>query len=148
MIDVTCAIIRNEDNEVLVVQRGEKTDHPFKWEFPGGKVANGESNEDCIIREIREELSIDIVICERLGSVEYDYGKKQVRLIPFVCDTLDELPLLSEHISFKWISVSDLKYIDFSEADVLVTQQYISKHESTPDREKSQSSQLVQSKID
>jgi len=39
MISVTCAVIRNEDNEVLVVQRGEKTDHPFKWEFPGGKLA-------------------------------------------------------------------------------------------------------------
>ncbi|MCU0456482.1 MAG: NUDIX domain-containing protein, partial [Bacteroidales bacterium] len=62
MIRVTCAVIRNEDNEVLVVQRGEKTDHPFKWEFPGGKVDNKESDEDCLNREIKQELSRNLVI--------------------------------------------------------------------------------------
>ena len=63
MINVTCAVIRNEDNEVLIVQREELTDHPLKWEFPGGKVHQDEGEEDCIIREIKEELSMDIVIC-------------------------------------------------------------------------------------
>jgi 8-oxo-dGTP diphosphatase len=124
MIDVTCAIIRNEDDEVLIVQRGENTDHPFRWEFPGGKISPGESREDCIIREISEELSMDVVICSPLKPVEYDYGYKQIRLIPYICDTLDELPLLSEHIGFKWISGYDLANVDFSEADVLVAEQY------------------------
>jgi 8-oxo-dGTP diphosphatase len=129
MIDVTCAIIRNEDNDILVVQRGEKTDHPLKWEFPGGKITGGESEEDCIIREISEELSMDIVICCRLGPVEYDYGKKQIRLIPFVCDTLEELPLMSEHIAFKWIPGKKLSDVDFCEADILVARQYSSEIE-------------------
>ncbi|HLN21375.1 MAG TPA: (deoxy)nucleoside triphosphate pyrophosphohydrolase [Bacteroidales bacterium] len=124
MIDVTCAIIRNEDEEILIVQRGENTDHPFKWEFPGGKIMSGESEEDCIIREIREELSMDIVICRRLNCVEYDYGKKQVRLIPFVCDTLDDVPFMSEHIAYKWVDIKDLSAIDFSEADVFVAGEY------------------------
>ncbi len=66
MIDVTCAIIRNEENEILVVQRGESTDHPMKWEFPGGKLAPGETEEECIIREIQEELSIEIVIMRQV----------------------------------------------------------------------------------
>jgi 8-oxo-dGTP diphosphatase len=109
---------------VLIVQRGEKTDHPFKWEFPGGKKISGESDEECIIREISEELSMDIVICERLNPVEFNYGHKQIRLIPFICDTLDELPLLSEHVAFKWISAEDLVNVDFSEADVPVAGQY------------------------
>jgi len=125
MINVTCAIIRNEDDEVLIVQRGEATDHPFKWEFPGGKVNKGESEEDCIIREIKEELSIDIVICSRLDSVEHNYGHKQIRLIPFICDTLDDLPFLSEHIAFEWVGVDKLKSIDFSEADIIVAENYI-----------------------
>jgi len=124
MINVTCAIIRNEDNEVLVVQRGEHTDHPMKWEFPGGKVHTGESDEDCIIREIREELSIDIVICDKLPAVEHDYGHKQIRLIPFACDTLEELPFLSEHVDFKWIEPAMLADIDFLEADILVARSY------------------------
>ena len=99
MINVTCAIIRNEDNEVLTVQRGAGSSNPLKWEFPGGKIKEGESAEECLLREIREELSMEIVICERLAAVEFDYGTKQIKLIPFICDTLDELPVLSEHIA-------------------------------------------------
>jgi 8-oxo-dGTP diphosphatase len=122
MIRVTCAIIRNEDNEVLAVQRGEKTDHPFKWEFPGGKVKEGESEEECIIREIREELTIDIVICSRM---DYDYGKKHILLIPFICDTLEDLPVLTEHVAFKWMEPVKLKNLDFSEADIIVADNYL-----------------------
>jgi 8-oxo-dGTP diphosphatase len=125
MIDVTCAIIRNEDDEVLVVQRGEGTDHPFQWEFPGGKVHQGETEEECIIREVKEELSMDIVIVSRLAIVEHDYGFKQIRLIPFVCDTLDELPFLTEHAAFKWLVPSELSDVDFSDADIPVAKAYI-----------------------
>lgn len=125
MLNVTCAIIRNEDDEVLVVQRGEATDHPFKWEFPGGKVGAGETEEECIIREVKEELSMDIVICARLPEVEHNYGHKKIKLIPFICDTLDELPFLSEHHDFKWIAASNLLKIDFSEADIPVASNYL-----------------------
>jgi 8-oxo-dGTP diphosphatase len=125
MIRVTCAIIRNEENEILVVQRGENSDHPNKWEFPGGKLNSGETEEDCIIREIKEELSMDIVICYRLRNVEYDYGKKYILLIPFVCDTLDDLPLLTEHIAYKWLTPGKLLETDLSEADVVVAASYL-----------------------
>jgi 8-oxo-dGTP diphosphatase len=125
MIDVTCALIRNEENELLVVQRGAGSDHPFRWEFPGGKLDEGESEEDCIIREISEELAIDIVICRRMKVTEYDYGHKQIRLIPFVCDTLDDLPLLSEHTDFKWVNPADLAKVDFCEADMIVAGEYL-----------------------
>ncbi len=125
MINVTCAVIRNEEEEVLVVQRSEATDHPYKWEFPGGKINSGETAEECIIREVKEELSIDVVICGYLPEVEYNYGHKQIKLIPFICDTLDELPFLSEHIDYKWVDSSELDTIDFSEADILVAGDYL-----------------------
>lgn len=125
MINVTCAIIRNDENDVLIVRRGEKSDHPFKWEFPGGKINDDETEEECIIREIREELSMEIVICKRLQDTEFDYGIKQIRLIPFVCDTLDELPVLSEHIAFRWIGAGELKDVDFSDADVIVAENFL-----------------------
>ena len=125
MIDVTCAVIRNEEEEILVVQRGEDTDHPFKWEFPGGKVMAGESEDESIIREIKEELSMDVVIYGRIPVVEYDYGHKQIRLIPFICDTLDDLPFLSEHLAFKWMKPEELISVDFSEADVFVAESYL-----------------------
>jgi len=125
MIEVTCAIIRNEDNEVLIVQRGGETDHPFKWEFPGGKQDENESPEECILREIKEELSVEIVICEKLDPVQYDYGIKHINLLPFICDTLDELPVLSEHIAFKWIEPGRFPEVDFSEADHIVAERYL-----------------------
>ncbi len=125
MIIVTCAIIRNEENQILVVQRGEASDHPFKWEFPGGKLIPDETEEECIIREIDEELSMEIILCGRLSEVEHDYGHKKIRLIPFICDTLDELPVLSEHIDFKWVDADDLMTMDFSEADVFVAKDYM-----------------------
>lgn len=131
MIDVTCAIIRNEDNDVLVVQRGEESDHPFRWEFPGGKTAVGESHEECIIREVNEELSMEIVICSQLEPVVHDYGNKIIRLIPFICDTLDELPVLSEHIAYNWVNPDRLSVVEFSEADIPVAMQYLNNMENT-----------------
>lgn len=125
MINVTCAVIRNEDDEILVVQRGEATDHPLKWEFPGGKLKQEETEEECIIREVEEELSMEIVICGRLPEVEYNYKIKQIRLIPFICDTLDEFPFLSEHLAYKWVNPSALLSVDFSEADVFVAGSYL-----------------------
>jgi len=120
MIVVTCAIIRNEEEKVLIVRRGPDSDHPFKWEFPGGKITPGESDEECIIREIREELSMDIIIRERLPATEYDYGIKKIRLIPFVCDTLDDSPLLTEHIEYQWAGREELLNSDLCEADLIV----------------------------
>src|SRR5512140_86541 len=108
MIDVTCAIIRNEEDEVLIVQRGEESAHPLKWEFPGGKVSAGETPEECILREIKEELSMDIVIVAKLPEVEHDYGFRQIRLIPFICDTLEELPFLTEHVAYRWVQPQEL----------------------------------------
>ena len=148
MIRVTCAIIRNEDNEVLVVQRGEATDHPFKWEFPGGKLTSGETEEECIIREVDEELSIDVVICGKLPEVEYDYGIKQIKLIPFICDTLDELPFLSEHLAYKWLPAMDLMSVDFSEADVFVAKSYLEKFKDQKNPEKIAVSEPETSLID
>jgi len=130
MIDVTCAIIRNEDDEVLVVQRGESTDHPLKWEFPGGKLHHDETEEECIIREVKEELSMEVVIVGKLPVAEHDYGFKQIRLIPFICDTLDELPFLTEHRAYKWLPAEELSSVDFSEADITVAAKYLEKFNS------------------
>jgi len=125
MMDVSCAIIRNEELKILIVQRGEDTDHPLKWEFPGGKIKSGETTEDSIIREIDEELSMDIIITDQLGEVEYDYGFKQIRLYPLVCETLSDDPVLTEHISFRWIRDEELREIDLCEADVLIANKYL-----------------------
>lgn len=148
MIDVTCAIIRNEENELLIVRKGEQTDNPLKWEFPGGKVNKGESDEECIIREIKEELSMDIVICGRMHPVTHDYGNKKIRLIPFICDTLDEIPLLSEHIDFRWCAAEELKSVDFSEADIIVADRYVESFGGSPATQKAKYENVIEPDTD
>jgi len=128
MIEVCCAIIRNDDGEILVVQRGEHTDHPLKWEFPGGKIKESETHADSIIREVEEELSMDIIITDHLSVVEYDYGIKKIRLFPMVCDTLTDEPVLTEHVDFKWIETAGLENIDLCDADVIISREYLDKY--------------------
>ncbi len=125
MIDVSCAIILNEEDMILVVQRGSESDHPGKWEFPGGKVDEGESPEESVIREISEELLMEIIITGVIDPVEYDYSFKSIRLIPFICNTLDEQPVLTEHASYRWVTLQELREVDFCEADIEVARRFI-----------------------
>ena len=116
MIEVSCAIIvRNA--QMLAVQRGLQSSHPLKWEFPGGKIQEGETAEECIIREIEEELSIEIVVERQLDAVEFDYGSKQIKLIPFVCRIESGSIVLNEHLDKCWFKMNQWQTIDWSAAD-------------------------------
>ena len=116
MLKVTCAIIiRNK--RILIAQHGENSNHPFQWEFPGGKMLPGESPESCVIREINEELDIGIEILEQIVPVTFDYGMKTIELIPFICRWESGKISLNEHIAIRWISIGELADIDFSGAD-------------------------------
>jgi 8-oxo-dGTP diphosphatase len=132
MLKVSCALIIDQ-NKILVVQRNTGSDHPLKWEFPGGKLNQGESPEECVIREIREELEIKIEILKPLISVYYDYGIKQIELIPFLCRINQGEIILNEHHDFKWVSPGSLEKVDFAEADrkliqVRINQVELKKH--------------------
>ena len=84
MIEVTCAIIL-ERKGVLATRRSAGMPHALKWEFPGGKVKEGETPEYCIRREIREELGIEILVDKQLPAVTYHYEAQTVILIPLIC---------------------------------------------------------------
>lgn len=116
MIQVTCALIIDE-GKVLVTQNHEESDHPLQWEFPGGKLKPHESEQECIIREIKEELELDILVLDKLETVEHDYGIKKIELIPFVCKIAGGALKLNNHKDKKWVYFSDLEEIDFLEAD-------------------------------
>lgn len=116
MIDVTCAIIFYT-NKVLAVQRGPTQDLPGKWEFPGGKMEHNESEEACLIREIREELCLDIQLDRRLSPVEHVYERYAIRLIPFTATIIGGELLLTEHQGHRWLTLESLKSIDWAPAD-------------------------------
>lgn len=116
MLKVTCAIIVCR-GKILVTQRGANTDHPFQWEFPGGKLKSDEFPEDCIVREIREELEINIKVFKKMHPVIWDYGFKKIELIPFLC-LIDSGEInLTEHIQFFWKDLESLSELYLSDAD-------------------------------
>lgn len=117
MMEVCCAIIVHE-GKMLAVQKGPKSSHPWKWEFPGGKVDLLESPEQCIVREIEEELMIQVKTLQRLQTVEFDYGIRPICLIPFVCNIISGEIKLTEHVSMRWIEWNERKSLDWAEADL------------------------------
>ncbi len=124
MIKVTCAIIEKE-NRVLVVQRSAKMSLPLKWEFPGGKIENNDSEEDCIIREIKEELNLDIVVLKKLQSSFYKYPNLYIELIPFVAKQLNYDIKLIEHADYVYLLKEELFKIDWAEAGIPIVKLYL-----------------------
>ncbi|MGY6743386.1 MAG: (deoxy)nucleoside triphosphate pyrophosphohydrolase [Cecembia sp.] len=122
-IQVVCAIII-EKGQVLCAQRAENMPLPLKWEFPGGKIESGESAEDCLIREIKEELNLDISVSQRLKSNFHSYtGEKQIELIPFLANIEYGNLQLKEHKEVRWIPISGLDSLDWAAADVPIVRQ-------------------------
>lgn len=123
MLQVCCAIIEKA-GKTLAVQRSSNMSHPLKWEFPGGKILDNETPEECIKREIKEELNIDIVVLTQLEPAFHIYPERSIKLIPFVCKTESE-PMLTEHKALRWLSQSELRNIDWLEADIDVVDTYL-----------------------
>jgi 8-oxo-dGTP diphosphatase len=125
LIQVTCALIEHK-NQVLCAQRSENMSLPLKWEFPGGKLEPGETLEDCLKREIKEELGLTVKILERLPSNTHKYSdNKIIELIPFRCSLQTSEIDLKEHSKIEWATVSQLNYFDWAEADIPIVQHYI-----------------------
>lgn len=118
MIDVSCAIlIRN--SKLMIVRRSPEMRLGGKWEFPGGKVDVGESPEACIVREIQEELLIDIRVLGSLHPVFHSYPRGDIRLFPFIVDLISEQePQLTEHDAIAWVDLDEILEYDLAAADV------------------------------
>jgi 8-oxo-dGTP diphosphatase len=124
MIKVTCAIIEHE-NKTLVVQRSESMKLPLKWEFPGGKIEDNETEEASIKREIREELNIEIELISRLTPVTFKYPNFVINLIPFIATYLKGEIMLFEHKNYKWLLKEELLNLDWAEADIPIVEEFL-----------------------
>jgi 8-oxo-dGTP diphosphatase len=117
-IEVVAAIIRKK-SEVFATQRGYG-DWKDWWEFPGGKMEPGETPEEALTREIREELSADINVDEFLCTVEYDYPKFHLTMHCFLCSLLTEAMHLNEHEAARWLRKDELESVGWLPADRVV----------------------------
>ncbi|WP_373513884.1 (deoxy)nucleoside triphosphate pyrophosphohydrolase [Persicitalea sp.] len=116
LVRVPCAIIERE-GKVLAAQRSAVGSLPMKWEFPGGKLEAGETEEEGLVREIREELCVEILIGERLPVTDRNDVWRTIRLVPFVCELASDEIILTEHEQILWLSPEELLELDWAEAD-------------------------------
>jgi 8-oxo-dGTP diphosphatase len=125
MINVTCALIIDDEDRIFAAQRSETMNLPFKWELPGGKIEPNETSEECLVREIKEELNIDIAIVGSLPSNIHHYANVSINLIPFVSKHTSGKIELKEHTNFKWLNTNELLDLDWAEADIPILVQYL-----------------------
>lgn len=121
-LEVVAAVIQHQD-KILCALKGEHK-YPYlsnKYEFPGGKVELGETLEQALIREIKEELNLDIEVTEYLLTVEHDYPHFNIELATFMCatKTIEELAL-SEHQDVQWCTIDELEQLDWAAADISI----------------------------
>ena len=116
MINVVAAIIK-KDNHFLIVQRNRKKHMGLKWEFPGGKVEKNETFEEALLREIKEELNIKIVLQDKIAEEKYKDEKIDIVLHYFLCTQEAGTIKLNEHEDLAWVEKKDFDKYNFAEGD-------------------------------
>ncbi|MBO8092582.1 MAG: (deoxy)nucleoside triphosphate pyrophosphohydrolase [Prosthecochloris sp.] len=121
---VVCAIIER-GTRFLVARRPRHTSFALKWEFPGGKVDPGESEESALHRELMEELGIRVYIIERLSPVMHAYPDFSLELVPFRCGLMAKQEIQAlEHVDLRWIGIDEVHDFSFPDADIPVLEEY------------------------
>ena len=125
-VKVVAAIIENDNNEILCALRSPQMSLPNMWEFPGGKVEEGESLHDAIEREIQEELKCSVKALDVFNDNTHEYEKVIVNLITLRCKLVNGTPKASEHAKLIWLPVDYLETLSWAPADVPAVKQLVS----------------------
>ncbi|MEC9416114.1 MAG: (deoxy)nucleoside triphosphate pyrophosphohydrolase [Pseudomonadota bacterium] len=119
-ISVVAGILIDKDKRLLLSQRQSFKAFPLKWEFPGGKVVAGESSEMALIRELKEELNVDVKQLEFFLSLEHDYDQFKVRVDFFLVNSWKGRLIANEGQVLGWYKLDQVRQVDLLEADILV----------------------------
>ncbi len=114
---VVAGAIKSKEGKVLIVKRPLHKKHGGLWEFPGGKLEKGETPEEALKRELKEELNLEINSAKFLGKVIHDYGEFEIELFLFEVDGFKGQPELKEAIDMKWIFPEEATQFELCPAD-------------------------------
>ncbi|PEZ83063.1 8-oxo-dGTP diphosphatase MutT [Bacillus cereus] len=117
-VSVVGAVIFNEKNEILCALRSPEMSLPNYWEFPGGKINEGETPQDALIREIKEELGCLITVGEKIEEVDHEYENIIVHLATYKAHIKSGTPKALEHADLKWVQAGKLLELKWAPADI------------------------------
>ncbi|MCU4981301.1 DNA mismatch repair protein MutT [Bacillus cereus] len=117
-VSVVGAVIFNEKNEILCALRSSTMSLPNYWEFPGGKINEGEMPQEALIREIKEELGCLISVGEKIEEVDHEYENIIVHLATYKARIESGIPKALEHADLKWVQVKKLLGLKWAPADI------------------------------
>jgi 8-oxo-dGTP diphosphatase len=117
IIKVTAAILE-KDSQIIIAQRKSGDHLSGLWEFPGGKIEPGETPEECLARELKEEFDIDVSIGEFIGSNVHHYDHISIELMAYRAAWLSGSITMNDHNAYRWVTVDQLSEYDFAPADV------------------------------
>ena len=120
MINVVAAVIKDEAGKILITQRNLQKSQGGLWEFPGGKIEPNETKENAIVREIKEEL--DIQVESYLSEKVFNYPEKDINLIALECKKINGDIKLLEHEDYRWVANSELLNFEFAHADIFIVE--------------------------
>lgn len=116
-INVVGAVVV-DNGKVLSAKRSQSMSLPGMWEFPGGKIEQGETPRDALVREMQEELQCTVEIGDEVASTRHEYDFGFVTLTTFYSRLIDGAPRLTEHSEIRWIDASELDTVEWAPADV------------------------------
>jgi 8-oxo-dGTP diphosphatase len=116
-IHVVGAVI-TRDGLVMCAQRGHEGNLPGLWEFPGGKIEQGESKKAALVREISEELGCTVEVGDEVTTTTHEYEFGEVTLTTFYCSLVSGTPTLTEHTAITWLRPDELHTIAWAPADI------------------------------
>jgi 8-oxo-dGTP diphosphatase len=125
-IEVVAAIIHDDEGRIFATQRGYGEWKDW-WEFPGGKIEAGETPEEALIREIREELRAEIKVGDLFYTVEYDYPEFHMIMQCFLCKLISDELVLVEHEAAKWLGKEDIRSVRWLPSDIEIVDKLIQK---------------------
>lgn len=128
MIEVVCGVVEDADGRLLACLRPNGKHLGGLWEFPGGKVEPGEAPDQALIRELREELGIEVEVGRALRAVEWQYLGGSIRLSPFLCRILVGIPRPIEHEEIRWCGPEALQELQWAAADVPVLDELLARN--------------------